>query len=250
MKCSRVSRSFNKAYSGTHACNGDRAMRWLGRLLLMSALLMLFGCAQLPRRSVVGDQVPVQIPDPPVRVADGSIYQRRRGIRPLFEDSRPRMIGDILTIVLNEEVSATKNSRSSASRGGSANLDMIALPSTLDGISELREAGFDIEGGNDFAGSGDSRASNSFTGTITVTVVDVMPNGNLRVHGEKQIAINQGIEYIRFSGVIDPFRITSENTVSSTSVADARIEYVGDGYINEAQTMGWLQRFFLNISPF
>ena len=82
-----------------------------------------------------------------------------------------------------------------------------------------------------------------------MTVVDVMPNGNLRVHGEKQIAINQGVEYIRFSGVIDPLKITGQNTVSSTAVADARIEYVGDGYINEAQHMGWLQRFFLNISP-
>lgn len=182
-----------------------------------------------------------------MRVANGSIYQRRRGIRPLFEDSRPRMPGDILTIVLDEDVSAEKNSSSEANRDGSASLggDII----TLARINELQEAGFNIDGETDFSGSGGSQASNRFTGSITVTVVDVMPNGNLRVHGEKQIAINQGVEYIRFSGVIDPLRITGQNTVSSTAVADARIEYVGDGYINEAQHMGWLQRFFLNISP-
>jgi len=94
------------------------------------------------------------------------------------------------------------------------------------------------------------RANNSFTGTITVTVQQVMPNGNLRVVGEKQIAINQGTEYIRFSGLVNPRTITVQNTVSSTLVSMARIEYVGDGYINEAQHMGWLQRFFLNVSPF
>ncbi|MCF8002781.1 MAG: flagellar basal body L-ring protein FlgH [Chromatiaceae bacterium] len=216
-------------------------------LVVCSAFLGLSGCAQLPRQSVVEAYQPVQIAEPSMRVANGSIYQRRRGIRPLFEDSRPRMPGDLLTIVLDEEVSAEKNSSSNANRQGSANLggDII----TLARINELQEAGFNINGLSDFEGSGGSQASNSFTGTITVTVVDVMPNGNLRVHGEKQIAINQGIEYIRFSGVIDPLTISGRNTVPSTTVADARIEYVGDGYINEAQHMGWLQRFFLNISP-
>ena len=83
-----------------------------------------------------------------------------------------------------------------------------------------------------------------------MSVLEVMNNGNLRVRGEKQIAINQGTEFIRFSGVVNPRTITAQNTVPSTQVADARIEYVGDGYINEAQHMGWLQRFFLNVSPF
>ena len=114
----------------------------------------------------------------------------------------------------------------------------------------LAEYGFDVSGANDFSGSGGSQANNSFTGTITVSVLEVMNNGNLRVRGEKQIAINQGTEFIRFSGVVNPRTITAQNTVPSTQVADARIEYVGDGYINEAQHMGWLQRFFLNVSPF
>ena len=88
-----------------------------------------------------------------------------------------------------------------------------------------------------------------FSGTLTVTVDQVLVNGNLHVVGEKQIAINQGTEFIRFSGVVNPRTISGSNTVPSTQVADARIEYVGNGYINEAQNMGWLQRFFLNLSP-
>ena len=110
-------------------------------------------------------------------------------------------------------------------------------------------ADVDASGGNTFNGKGGANASNTFSGTLTVTVDQVLVNGNLHVVGEKQIAINQGTEFIRFSGVVNPRTISGTNTVPSTQVADARIEYVGNGYINEAQNMGWLQRFFLNLSP-
>lgn len=215
--------------------------------LLAVGLLSLAGCAQIPRASVVGEQEQMAIPDRPAPAANGSIYQVQRGYQPLFEDRRPRMIGDILTIVLDEEVSASKNSQSNANRNGSSSLSLVELPDVLE---QLADYGFDVSGDSDFAGGGGSQANNSFTGTITVSVLEVMNNGNLRVRGEKQIAINQGVEFIRFSGVVNPRTITGQNTVPSTQVADARIEYVGDGYINEAQHMGWLQRFFLNVSPF
>ncbi|XGA80154.1 flagellar basal body L-ring protein FlgH [Halomonas sp. CH40] len=210
-------------------------------------LILVSGCAQVPRASVVGEQEQISIVDRPPPVANGSIYQARRGYQPLFEDRRPRSIGDILTIVLDEEVSASKNAQSNAGREGSAGLELEQLPDVLDTLADF---GFNVSGNSDFSGSGGSQASNSFTGTITVSVLEVMSNGNLRVRGEKQIAINQGTEFIRFSGVVNPRTVTAQNTVPSTQVADARIEYVGDGYINEAQTMGWLQRFFLNVSPF
>lgn len=207
----------------------------------------LSGCAQLPRPSVVGEQEQVVVPEPAAARPNGSIFQAHRGYQPLFEDRRPRMVGEILTIVLDEQVSASKTSASNASRDGSASLAFAELP---DDLEKLAKYGFDVSGENEFAGAGGSQARNSFTGTITVSVLEVMSNGNLRVRGEKQIAINQGVEFIRFSGVVNPRTITGQNTVPSTQVADARIEYVGEGYINEAQHMGWLQRFFLNISPF
>ncbi|WP_136255257.1 flagellar basal body L-ring protein FlgH [Onishia niordana] len=211
--------------------------------------LLVSGCAQLPRASVVGEQEQINIAEPRPPAPNGSIYQSDAGYayQPLFEDRRPRAVGDILTIVLDEEVNASKSSQSSADRSGSAGLTVDTVP---DALEQLAEYGFDISGNSDFSGGGGSEANNTFTGTITVSVLDVMSNGNLRVRGEKQIAINQGTEFIRFSGVVNPRTITGQNTVPSTQVADARIEYVGDGYINEAQHMGWLQRFFLNISPF
>ncbi|MGR2737496.1 flagellar basal body L-ring protein FlgH [Billgrantia sp. Q4P2] len=215
------------------------------------AMLALGGCAQVPRASVVGEQEQINIAEPPPRMANGSIYQAHRGVQPLFEDRRPRMVGDILTIVLDEQVSASKNSQSNMSRNGSAGLDLSALPDVLERLAEYGvDLSADLSGNSSFNGGGGSQANNSFTGTITVSVLEVMHNGNLRVRGEKQIGINQGVEFIRFSGVVNPRTITGQNTVPSTAVADARIEYVGNGYISEAQHMGWLQRFFLNISPF
>jgi len=101
-----------------------------------------------------------------------------------------------------------------------------------------------------FGGKGDAAANNAFTGTITATVIEVLSNGNLLVSGEKQIAINQGNEFIRFSGIVNPVYVTGSNTVQSTQVADARVEYRANGYIDEAQTMGWMQRFFLTVLPF
>lgn len=216
-------------------------------LLPCLLLVLASGCAQLPRPSVVGEQEQVAVPLRQQPQPNGSIFQASHGYQPLFEDRRPRMVGDILTIVLNEQVSASKNSASNATRTGLSSLTPTIVPEKLRRLSDYA---FEVEGENQFNGSGGSRANNSFTGTLTATVIEVLPNGNLRVRGEKQIAINQGTEFIRFSGVVNPRAITGQNTVPSTQVADARIEYVGDGYINEAQHMGWLQRFFLNISPF
>lgn len=227
-------------------------LQWWGRsgprwLLLVAVVLLASACGQLPRSSVVAAPAPISLPEPLARPANGAIFQAQAGYRPLFEDRRPRAAGDVITIVMNEQVSASKNSQSNANRTGSGSLTPDVVPK---GLEDLLDYGFDITGESQFLGGGGASANNTFTGTLTVTVVNVIANGNLQVRGEKQIAINQGTEFIRFSGVVDPYTVTAANTVLSTQVADARIEYIGDGYINEAQNMGWLQRFFLNASPF
>ena len=213
---------------------------------LLACVLALAGCDQLPHKPVVPEE---DLPAPvyPLRQANGSIYQGSLGSQPLFEDRRPRRVGDTLTIQLEEQVSASKNSSSNASRAGSMGL---SFATTSARAAQVGSYGLDASTTHDFIGAGGSQANNSFTGTISVTVMQVMPNGHLRVRGDKQIAINQGTEFIRFSGLVNPRSITGENTVSSTQVSQARIEYVGDGYINEAQRMGWLHRILLNVSPF
>lgn len=235
-----------------HVCRVNRGsmMRYmrLWKLFLVACLAMtMVACAQIPRQNVVEGPTTAPPQLPPMPVANGSIYQSNY-TRPLFEDRRPRGVGDILTIVLNENVSATKSSAANATRNGSTALGLEATPRVIGGLLDGQTTS--LSGTNTFQGQGGANASNTFTGTITTTVMNVLPNGNFQVAGEKRIGINQGTEYIRFSGTVNPRTITGLNTVPSTQVADARLEYYGDGYINEAQTMGWMQRFFLNISPF
>lgn len=223
-------------------------------LLLAAMTLMVSGCAYIPHKSLV-EEGTTAAPAPASLVAtNGSLFQSVQpmnyGYQPLFEDRRPRNVGDILTVTLQENVSASKSSTADATRKSSASSALTTVPTALTGLLGNGKVDVDATGAHDFEGTGGATAKSTFADTITVTVKDVLANGNLHVVGEKQIAINQGAEFIRFSGVVNPRTITGSNSVVSTQVADARIEYVGKGYINEAQTMGWLQRFFLNVSPF
>ncbi len=220
------------------------------RFVAVVALAMLSGCASIYSTPPTAVHQPMTA-RPEARVqtapANGAIYQAAQA-RPLFEDRRARNVGDTITINLVERNVAQKASDANTSRGSSMSGGITTLAQVpLTGLAGLNaEAGMD----SSFSGSGAARANNRFDGTITVTVIEVFPNGNLLVSGEKQVAINQGNEFIRFSGVINPNTVTAANTVQSTQVADARIEYKGSGFIDESQRMGWLQRFFVAILPF
>jgi flagellar L-ring protein FlgH len=181
-------------------------------------------------------------------VNPGAIYQPESARMNLNEDRRAFFVGDTLTIVIEEKTSASKKSSGNAARTGST---ALTVP-TVAGVPFKTFQGMNIEADSSqkFSGAGDASSNNLFSGNLAVTVIEVYPNGNLLVSGEKQVTINQGTEFIRFSGVVNPVNVTFTNTVSSTRVADARIEYRGNGYINEAQTMGWLSRVFMTIWPF
>lgn len=218
-------------------------------LLKFAALLsLLAGCATVPPVNVRQPMTARPVPPAEAPGGNGAIYQAGYTNRPLFEDRRARNVGDTLIITINEVISASKKSSSSASRTGSDTMSVPIL-GALSGSNILKSA-LSASSANAFAGKGDSASNNAFNGTIAVTVVEVLSNGNLIVSGEKQIGINQGGEYVRFSGVVNPNSISSSNSVSSTQVADARMEYKGTGYIDEAQTMGWLARFFMSVAPF
>ncbi len=111
-----------------------------------------------------------------------------------------------------------------------------------------------IPSGGTTSTAGAGAASEDMTGTISVTVIEVLTNGNLLVSGEKQVGINNSDEYIRFSGVVNPTTITAANTVQSPQVADARLEYRNAGamreVVNDAQSLGFLGRFFMSVLPF
>ena len=212
----------------------------------LTLLVALGGCGLVPKQPITQQPMTALPPLPPSAQSPGSIYNPGYAGRPLFEDQRPRNVGDILTIVIQENVNATKSSGAGVNRSGNTNFD-VPTAGFLAGL--FGKVNLSANGANKFAATGGANASNTFSGVITVTVTGVLPNGNLMVSGEKQMLINQGNEFVRFSGVVNPNTISNLNAVYSTQVADAKIEYSAKGYIDESENMGFLQRFFLNVSP-
>lgn len=206
----------------------------------------LVGCATVPASIT---HQPGKMPPtaaPVAAPANGAIFQAA-AYRPMFEDRRARLVGDMLTIAINERTSAGKTAANTASKSGSVE---FGAP-TLFGLSATTtaRAALSAESSNSFEDKGSASSSNTFSGTITVTVLDVLPNGSLVVSGEKQVALDKGVEYVRFSGVVNPDTITAGNMVSSTQVADARVEYRTNSRIDRAELMSQLARFFLSILP-
>jgi flagellar L-ring protein precursor FlgH len=217
-------------------------------LLALLAVISLAGCVTTTPPTAVHQPMTVR-PEPRNYAAptNGAIFNVASA-RPLFEDRRARFIGDTITINIAEKTQASKKSENKTTR-------TQAIDASVPTMANLPFKGvlgttLNASSSNNFDGKGENTSSNDFTGTITVTVIEVYPNGNLLVSGEKQIGLKEGEEFVRFSGVVNPNTITSSNTVTSTQVADARIEFKANGFVDSATVMGWLGRFFLTFLPF
>lgn len=219
---------------------------------LVALLASLVGCASVPPTNVHQPMTARPQVQDFAQAGNGSIFQASSA-RPLFEDRRARFVGDTITINIKESNKASAESSSNAARTANTTANVNALnvyPFNKKPLTGLVGGNIDASSSNTFAGSGDVENANVFTGTITVTVIEVYPNGNLLVSGEKQVSIGHQQEFIRLSGVVNPSMIRADNSVDSARVADARVEYKASGYISEAQIMGWLARFFLSVLPF
>jgi flagellar L-ring protein precursor FlgH len=232
------------------------ACQCLLRLGLGAALaLTLNGCASLPH------PVSVDFPDTSSRPilatpanpsavttpASGSLFQKT-SYRPAFEDPRARMAGDQITINIVENIAASQVSKSTANRTTSGSIGVSAMPFVAP--MDMANMKVGTNSANDFSGKGGTESANTFTGVITATVIDVLPNGHLVVAGDKQIGVNQNVDVMRFSGTVDPRLIQPGNLINSTQVANVRVESKGRGGQAEAQTVGWLTRFFFSFLPF
>ncbi len=225
--------------------------------VLFFILSMLTGCSSAPKHD------PEFAPSLPIvnyrqeqdeELVTGGIYKAGQEII-LFEDLKARRIGDTITITLQERTNATKSANTDSARTQETTIENP----TLLGSSPLFNApGFlplvsntdntlstDFSSDHSFSGSGTSNQSNSLTGDITVTVSDVLANGNLVVRGEKRLNFNEGNEYIKIAGIVRRYDIGPDNTLASTKLADATIIYSGDGTIADSNRMGWLARFFI-----
>lgn len=239
-----------------------------GAKIWFAGLLMgLAGCVTNPPTSVHQPMTAKPVERQAIVPADGAIFHAGISERPLFEDKRARNIGDILTINIVEKTTGNRKDSGSTSYSNSVNANIPTVTTNIP--SKVRMPGtianmlanlFSLSGSvvgttsNKAANASAGATSEDLTGTITVTVIDVLANGNLLVSGEKQVALNQSDEFIRFSGVVNPTTITNLNAVQSSQVADAHIEYKRAGamseVLNDTKTLGFLGRFFQSVLPF
>jgi flagellar L-ring protein precursor FlgH len=182
---------------------------------------------------------------------DGSLYQDSYGLS-LFGDRKAHFVGDIITITLSESTVSKKSANVSVKKDDSQvfNSGAGTLLGTDPKLGKLNLA-TNIAQNRKFGGNSGADQSNSLQGNITVTVAEIMPNGNLMVRGEKWITLNSGDEFIRISGIVRPDDVAPDNTIVSTRLANAKISYSGTGSLAESQNMGWLAKFFnSSIWPF
>ena len=228
------------------------------KALLFLLLFLFSGCATY-KQDKIGQEFKSIQPDftniEVKKTSAGAVYNGGGGL--FASDRRANNVGDIITITLEESLNASNSGSETLSKSDAYAFD---LPEALFGPSSLLGKLFfnggikenNLAGGTtqSFTGSGTAAQANTLTGTMSVTVVRVYPNGNMEVKGERKLSYNSGTEYIRLSGVIRPEDISSSNTVSSTKVADAQLSYTGTGDMNDSVTRGWLGRYFAYISPF
>lgn len=219
---------------------------------LLGAVLLFSGCTTMPPSP---DSYRPTLPAAytTMEISNGGIYQASRDVR-LFEDVKARRIGDVITVLLEEKTSASKSAKTAADKtqqttvvnptffGASPQFNLPGVfPLSSNRNNNLQQ---NLSATREFEGEADSSQSNSLTGEITVTIADVLPNGNMVVRGEKWLTLNQGEEYIQISGIVRPQDISPANTIVSTQIGDARITYSGKGFLHDSNSMGWLARFF------
>ncbi len=211
--------------------------------LAVCAATLLAACAgQTPQQAAAPAPAQTAQTLPDYGAVDGSIY-RRATARPLFEDVKAHNVGDLVTIILVENMNAKKSASTTTQKDSS-----VDMPDAyLFGADAPNILSSELEAKRGFKGAGNSAQSNSLSGTVTARVEEVLPDGTLRIQGEKQVRLNQGEEQIRISGLVRPEDISPTNTVTSTRIGEARITYAGTGTLADANSMGWLSRFFNSV---
>ena len=226
---------------------------FMGRYISVAvAVLMLSGCAA-EQVSVKTPRMEEQLPRPVADYSSGSIWQAASG--GLTEDMKARRRGDIVTVVITETASASKEAKTGTSRGSSVsagipnllNLQSAGLlKNNLGDLSKLLSASTD----SSFSGSGSTTRKENLQATITARVMDVLPNGNLLIEGRRNIKVNNEDQEIILEGTVRPRDISADNTVNSIYIADARISYSGRGIISDRQSPGWLMNIIDKVWPF
>ena len=229
--------------------------------------LVISGCSTYMENKKAEDFVPIHQEisfDEKNDTINGSIYdEKSSGF--FASDRRANNVGDILTVTLNESLSASKSTTNTTTKADTFGVTLPPLFSNgagtrsvanqLDnklgiGNGGVDSADFTAGANQSFSGAGTAAQTNTLTGSMTVTVIRVYPNGNLEIKGQKKLILNDGSEYLRLSGIIRPEDISAGNTISSSNIADAKITYTNAGVYATSTKPGWLSKIFREITPF
>jgi len=214
-------------------------------LILSLSVLTLSACTSVPLEKDIFPDDPAYSPvsaeslQPPPTI-DGSLFQSRYSSG-LYTDQQARRAGDLITVIFDEQYQSSKSAETKADKTSTSTSEVNSMMGMVPGWKNIG-FGVDTNADRQFSGKGEADRSNSLSGQISVSVAEILPNGVLRIRGEKWLTLSEGDEYIRITGLIRPQDITPDNTVSSSKVADARISFGGRGNLNNSTKQGWFDR--------
>jgi flagellar L-ring protein FlgH len=213
---------------------------------LLALVLFAMPGVATAKRPPTGFAPMLPAPAAPLPASSGSIFNVHAGYASLVEGNRAKMVGDTLTILLVEQTTTSKTVGTKTDRSGGISL----TPPSEGPLAFASPEALKASGQSSFKGQGNTTQTNSLAGEVGVTIVEVRPNGTALVRGEKRMLLSQGNEWVQFSGIVRLADVDTQNRIRSNQVADARIEYTGNGSIQRAGREGWLSRVFNIVSPF
>lgn len=228
-----------------------------GRLLLLSlVVLALNGCGTLSTAKYAPEVPIASQPLPPApSPQEGSLWTGRHQ-NGLVADSRPCNVGDLVTISITETakasgIASTKTNKDSGVKVGITSLFGLSLPMKAFSNKDVNvDTALEGTVGNVSNGQGKTERQSSFTSYLTARVIQVLPNQNLMIQGQRHMRINNETEVVTLTGIVRPQDIDRNNIVPSTKVADARVMISGVGVVSDKQKVGWFQRIFDHVWPF
>ena len=231
---------------------GDLTIPAVMAVIMLAVALLTNGCtSSLPK--VVSTLTVPSLPPPKTL---GSLWQEENGRAYLYEDMRAMRVGDILTIKIVENHRGSKSADTSAERDSTihnslsgSGIGYIGIPGLRIGAEAMRGLGIDASAANKFGGKGATNRQGTLTGTISVIVTEVLPNGDLRIEGRREVTVNSEKQMMTIAGIVRRVDVDTKNTVLSSAIADAKIVYSGLGVLDDVQRPGWLVRVLDWISP-
>ena len=221
-------------------------------VLISATILLCSGCAVPPKPVPTVEEETFTQPPLPLPETTGSLWQENNGRAYLFEDRRASRVGDIVVVQIVEQHKGSKSASTKADRESTYKNSIGGSLFGLNNFASAFASGLELDASaeNEFEGTGSTSREDTLTGTIATRVTEVMPNGDLRIQGKREVTVNSEKQTMILSGIVRRIDLDTTNTVISSAIAEAKIEYTGLGVVDDVQRPGWFVRIIDWLSPF